>query len=259
MHRILFDFGKFKIYSFGVLVLIAFVAAFLFARKRGPRYGFTVAEIADASFWTLLLGILGARIGFIVQDLPFFIKHPGELVSIQFQGLTSFGGLIFGGLYLAWFAKRRSKSVWALLDVAGPPMLLAHAIGRVGCLLNGCCHGGQCTYPWGVHVEGMPGLWHPAQVYDSLMTLAALGILLLIERRGLKVGQSFALSILFYGVVRFIYEFWRAGISSSYLDSLPITDAQLMALAMAVFAAILFFRFANPEPAAADAEGAAKA
>jgi prolipoprotein diacylglyceryltransferase len=64
------------------------------------------------------------------------------------------------------------------------------------------------------------------------MNLAGVGILLLFERKGLRMGQSAALFFILNGLSRFIYEFWRAGYSSSYLAGLPITEAQLVSLLM---------------------------
>ena len=89
----------------------------------------------------------------------------------------------------------------------------------------------------------------PAQLFDSLMTFAAVGILLWIERRGLRKGQSFSLFLILYGATRFIYEFWRAGTvdqvnsgfaSSTYWGSLPITQAQAVAVLMILGGAVMY-------------------
>lgn len=72
------------------------------------------------------------------------------------------------------------------------------------------------------------------------MNLVGVGILLLLERKGLRMGQSAALFLILNGLSRFIYEFWRAGYSSSYLGGLPITEAQLVALVMVVGGSVWF-------------------
>lgn len=245
MHPILFQIGSFKLHSFGVLMVLAFFGGLWLARLRAKRFGIDPQAITDACFYTLLFGILGARVAFIAQELPHYLANPRELFSWQFQGLTSFGGILFGFAYLVLWAKRKNVPLLNLLDLMAGPMLLGQAIGRVGCLMNGCCYGGACTLPWAVHVEGLPGLYHPAQIYESLMDLTALAILMVFERRGLARGQSLSLMLILYGAARFIYEFWRAGSSSDLMPGLPITLAQAVAGAMIVLGGALLVVFRN--------------
>ncbi|HVL38043.1 MAG TPA: prolipoprotein diacylglyceryl transferase [Fimbriimonadaceae bacterium] len=241
MYPVLFTVFGFEIHSFGVMILIAFLAALWFARRRAPRYGLAPEDVNDVGFWALLAGIFGARIAFILTELPHFIANPHDLLRWQFQGLTSFGGIIGGALAVILWCRIRRKPVTAMIDVAAPPLLLGHAIGRVGCLLNGCCYGGACDLPWGIAVANEPGLYHPAQIYDSLLNLLAMAFLLRVEvTRKLAPGQVAALFFVLHGVARFVYEFWRAGTTSEYLGPLPITMAQAMALVLAMFGAALF-------------------
>lgn len=252
MLPILFKIGNFPVRSYGVMLVIAFFVGLWMVRKRAPRFHFDPTKVADAAFWSLILGVLGARVVFILQDLPYYLAHTNELISIQFQGLTSFGGFLFGFLYLLWWSKRQMRSSWDTLDLFAPAGLVGQAIGRVGCFLNGCCYGGVCpaTVPWAIHVTENPGvLHHPAQIYEGLMDIAGLGIFYAFERRGLAKGQGFALFLMLQGIARFIYEFWRAGTeaqvasgeaSSTYWDGLPITQAQGVAGLMVICGVAIF-------------------
>ncbi|HEY0868558.1 MAG TPA: prolipoprotein diacylglyceryl transferase [Fimbriimonas sp.] len=244
MHPVLFRIGNFEVPSFGVMMVLAFLAGMWIATVRAQRYGITKQQIQDASFWALLAGILGARIVFIVQEIPYYLEHPDQLLTLRFQGLTSFGGLIFGALAVMVWCRRNRVPVLNMLDVAAPGFLIGHVIGRFGCLLNGCCFGSACPpdTPWAITVSGSPYLHHPAQVYDALMNAVVLGLLLLLERRNaLRLGEMTGLTLALHGLTRFIYEFWRAGTveevrknvaSSTYWGSLPITQAQAMALVL---------------------------
>ncbi len=247
MHPVLFKIGSFTLHSFGLLMVAAFFGALWLARKRAEKFGFQPTAVTDAGFFTLLFGILGARVVFILQELPYYLHHSGELLSWQFQGLTSFGGILFGFFYLVYWAHKNKTPFFNVLDLMVAPLLLGQAIGRVGCLLNGCCYGGVCppSVPWGIHVEGLANLHHPAQIYESLMDLIGLFILLALERRGLAKGQSLAAGIALYGLARFIYEFWRAGESSTYVPGLPITDAQAVAGSMVIVGIALFVVLRN--------------
>jgi len=259
MHPILFKIGNFPVHSFGVLMIAAFLVGTWIARRRAPRFGIDPQKLSDMLFWVLILGILGARVGFIIQELPYYLdpKHRDELLSFQFAGLTSFGGVIVAILVMVLWARKHDWSARAVLDTIAPGALVGHAIGRIGCLLNGCCFGGQCPpdMPWGIHIDHIPALMHPAQVYDALMNLAGVGFLLWIEKRGQARGQIFALALALHGLARFIYEFWRAGTqaqvdaglaSSTYWGPLPITQAQAMAAVLVVVGLVFYVRWRAP-------------
>ncbi len=260
MHPILFKIGSFPVHSFGVIMIVAFLVGLAIARARAKRLGIDPNKLADMAFWTLIVGILGARVAFILQDLGYYLKHTDELFSWQFAGLTSFGGVIAGIGFMVFWAKRAGWPVRLVLDVIGPAGLVMHAIGRVGCLLNGCCYGGVCALPWGIHVDKVPVPMHPAQIYDALMNLAAIPIILWVERKGQSRGQVFALVLVFHGLARFIYEFWRAGTeeqvkaglaSSTYWTALPIpiTQAQAMAAGLTIVGFALYMAWRRPAPA----------
>jgi phosphatidylglycerol:prolipoprotein diacylglycerol transferase len=254
MRPILFHVFGYPVHSYGVMLLLAFFVGVGIARRRAPRFGLTPQNVYDASFWALILGVLGARAFFILQEWKYYSAHTSEVFSLQFAGLTSFGGVVFGMVGLFLWARKSKVSFMRLLDVLSGPFLIAHAIGRVGCLLNGCCYGGVCDLPWGIHVADVPGhLFHPAQIYDSLMNIAAFGILIWRERKTIAYGRSFSLAMMLHGTARFIYEFWRAGTveqvkaglaTSTYMGSLPITDAQVAALAL-VAAGLLTLLYAR--------------
>lgn len=242
MHPTLFEIGSFKIPSFGLMVMLGFLAGLWIATKRARRFGIEPSHVTDISFWVLIAGILGARVGYILQEIPYYSKHPHELLQWQFAGLTSFGGVIAAVIAVWICCRRKGISTLTFLDVAAPGFLVGHVFGRIGCLLNGCCYGGHCDLPWAIHVPDRSGLYHPAQVYDALMNIAALGALLIVERLPLRAGQSIGFALLGHGLARFIYEFWRAGTTSTTIAGLPITEAQVAALLTAAIGVALWVR-----------------
>ena len=245
MRPILFEVLGLKVHSYGAMLVVAFFVGLALARKRAPKFGIGKEQVYDAGFWALIVGILGARVLFILQSLPSYLSRPEDIWTLQFQGLTSFGGLIGGALGLLIWSKLAKKRPVLIFDVFAAAFLLAHPIGRIGCLLNGCCYGGHCDLPWGIHVTGQEGIFHPAQIYDGILNLAALGVLLALERRSMFPGKSISLFLILHGLTRFIYEFWRAGTTSTYLPGTPITDAQAAALFMVFAGALMYFWFAN--------------
>lgn len=243
MHPILFKLGSIEIRSFSVVILIAVVLGCWLVKRRCERYQLPWGELTDLIMWVVVAGVLGARLLFIAQE--FGSMKPSEVFSLRFDGLTSFGGILGGLIVVAIIARRRKRSMLAYLDILMPSMLLGQAIGRVACLLNGCCYGVACpaNFPLGIPATGHEGLVHPAQIYETAMLLPLLGVLLAFERRRPAMGQVAMLGLAFLGAARFIYEFWRAGTeeqvrqglaSSTYWGALPITQAQAVALLLVV-------------------------
>jgi len=246
------NLGPMPIHTYGVMIVVSFIAGMWLVQRRAKLYGFKPDKVLDMGFWGLIAGVLGARIAFILQELPYYLKHQSELYSLQFSGLTSFGGEILAVIAIVLWARRNKFGIVAILDLAAPGYILGYAIGRIGCFLNGCCYGGVCSpsLPWGVHFADAVGLHHPAQLYDTLMNLAALGVLLWAERKRLLPGRLAALTLILHGTARFIYEFWRAGTdeqvkqglaSSTYWGSLPITQGHAMALVLIAIGVVWYF------------------
>ena len=237
MRPILFQIGTFPVHTFGVLLMAAFLAAIAMLRGRAARFGTTKDAITDVAFWTVLAGVLGARLLFIAQEWGYYSTHTKELLSWQFQGLTSFGGLIGGGIAAVLVGRRHGIEPRRLLDLVAPSFLLGHAIGRIGCLFNGCCGGAVCPVPapW-FGVMGETGkIQYPAQVLDSALNLIGLGFVLLAERKGLRPLVTTGLVLVAHGLSRFVYEFFRAGTSSSvWVQAGPVPLTQAHAVAFGV-------------------------
>lgn len=239
MRPVLFQIGSFPVHSFGVMLMLAFLASIALLRSRAERFGTTKDAITDVAFWTVIAGVLGARVLFIAQEWSHYSTHPRELLSWQFQGLTSFGGLIGGGFAAVVVGKRRGIEPMRLLDLVAPSFLLGHAIGRLGCLFNGCCAGGVCDpRAWYAVPSADDSAMHvPAQTFDSVMNLMALGLVLLLERRGLRPLATTGIVLFLHGLSRFVYEFFRAGTSSTVwvqAGPLPLTQAHAVAFGVMV-------------------------
>jgi phosphatidylglycerol:prolipoprotein diacylglycerol transferase len=266
MHPVLFNIGNFPVRSFGVMILIAFLAGLWLVRWRAPRYGLDVTKATDLAFTVLIAGILGARLAYIVQNVSYFSQHPNELFSLRFEGLTSYGGVILGAAAVAWWAVRNKASLGKLTDLYAPAFMFGHVFGRIGCFLNGCCYGGSCPSHvfLATQFPGTDGPHYPAQLYDSGMNLIGVLVLLAIERKGwLRTGQLTGLFLVIHNGIRFVYEFWRAGTdeqnaqgnaTAHYFGGLPITEAQAMSLALMVAGLIVFFANSRKSPALVSGE-----
>jgi phosphatidylglycerol---prolipoprotein diacylglyceryl transferase len=263
MYPTLFEIFGYPIHSYGMMIVIGFTLALLLARSRAPKFGVDAQKLTDGAFYVLIAGVLGARIVFILQDLPYFLANRDQLFSLQFQGLTSFGGILFAVPTLIFWCKRNGIPVLRMFDVAAPAFLVGQMVGRVGCLLHGCCHGVACppTHPLATNFQNLPNNpYIPAQLFDGLGNLIGLLLLLFVleRRNGLKLGQAAAFSFFTFGVSRFVYEFWRAGTpaevragiaSSTTIGNLPITEAHVMS-AVFIIGSAAWFVMARKNPPA---------
>jgi phosphatidylglycerol---prolipoprotein diacylglyceryl transferase len=256
----------FPVRSFGVLLMIAVLVAVWLAGRRAARFGLTKEQVWDSVVWLVIPGVLGARVFYIAQHWGEFAGRPDQIFTLRMEGLTSFGGIVFGFLGFLLWSRSAKVDRWAFLDTVAVPVLVAQAIGRIGCLLNGCCYGRPTDAWYGVHVQGDHGTHVPAQVLDTALLLLGSLVLTLWERRTPGfTGRSFGWMIVVYGLSRFIYEFLRAGTpeefrsgvaSSAYLAGLPVTSAQVFALGMVAVGALVLAwlgRRRGGEPAGASA------
>jgi phosphatidylglycerol:prolipoprotein diacylglycerol transferase len=251
MHPLILKIGSFELTSYGLMMVVALCLSTWLALSRAARFGLVKEQIFDISFWAILGGVLGARAFYIVQEWDVYSKDLSQVLTFRFQGLTSFGGLV-GGFLGAWVACKLARPKEGqnnirfidFLDCAGPAFVLGSAIGRIGCLLNGCCYGpiAQAAFPFLAYSAECQANTAPAPLYDAMMNLGGLAVLVALFKKRTPAGHDFGQSLMIFGVARFIYELWRAGGSSTVIGRTWITEAQVAALIIAVIGLALVLR-----------------
>ena len=231
--------------------MIGFLVGGWRAAKNAPRYGFKPEDVWDVSLFGLLGGVLGGRIGFVVQE-PHFWERPQQMLAIWDGGMAFYGGLLGGILAGVLTCRAKKMRVADMADLAAPSLALGYIFGRIGCFLNGCCYGGVCDLPWAMRFpdEHVPGGFtppsHPAQLYSSLAGLLIFLLLLPLEKYRQFRGQIMYVFLMLYGAYRFLIEIVRTGASSdSGITHLPITDAQVFSLLLSFVAAGLYMVYAR--------------
>jgi phosphatidylglycerol:prolipoprotein diacylglycerol transferase len=142
--------------GYGVMMLLAVVSGVGLAAYRARLVGLKVEVIYSLAFWVFITGIAGGRLMHIFTYWEDSYQRDtwGEtlkaMLDIPSGGLVVFGALITVTITLVIFVYRNRLPGLALCDLIAPSMVLGLAIGRIGCLLNGCCFGGVCDAPWAV-------------------------------------------------------------------------------------------------------------
>lgn len=207
MHPVLFQFGPLTLYSYGLMVALGFLAALGVASRRAREAGVAPARLQNLLLVSLLAGLIGGRAGYVLLHWSFYAVRPGEILRLDHGGLVFYGGLALGLAGAFLYMRRHRMPLWATADLLVPPLVLAHAIGRIGCFLNGCCYGVPTGVPWGVVFPHDTLHRHPTQIYEA----AFLAVLFvgLSRVRGAKPGTVLLSYGLLYGLWRFSVEFLR--------------------------------------------------
>ncbi len=145
--------------GYGVMLMLGVVSAMAIALHQCEKAGLTRDAFFSLATWTVIAGLLGARVFYVVQKWSELGDTVGEklLKSLQVTegGLVVYGSVIGGLIAMAIWSRKNRFSFLSIADCVTPAFFVGLAFGRIGCLLNGCCYGGLC--------EGsMPSITFPA-------------------------------------------------------------------------------------------------
>ena len=142
--------------GYGLMVLCGSVSGMLMAIHRGKQMGIAPDTLLSIAFGVFLCGIVGARLFYVIEywDTRFQFDdwRTTLLAVLKFTegGLVVYGALIGATLAFVTYTYRHNIPTLALADLVAPSLLIGLAFGRIGCLLNGCCYGGESDLPWAV-------------------------------------------------------------------------------------------------------------
>ncbi len=222
-------------------------------------------------------GLLGAKIFDHMEHWDEFIQNPLAAFLDPFSGLTFYGGLICGGAAVLWYARKVNINWKHMLDVGGPAMMLAYAVGRIGCHMSGDGDWGVVnnrpnpglpdwlwayTYPNNVagicdaeaHTGCPPGsipeliepVW-PTALYETIMGLVLFAILWQLRKRISVPGVLFSIYLFFAGFERFWIE--KIRVNAVYeIMGMKITQAEIISVVLMLAGIILFWWFRKQKP-----------
>ena len=217
--------------TFGIAFALAFVAIGLVIARRLRELGRPTEWAYEMTLASLLGGLVGARLYFIVQNYD-SVKH--DLLGNLFSGsgLVWYGGLLGGALAVAAWARWRGLLNLGLLDLAATPLALGYAIGRVGCQVSGDGDYGKVWHgPWAMaYPHGTVPTTHtvhPTPIYETV-AMGLVAIVLWRLRDRLRPGLLFALYLVLSGTERLLVEFIRrnhhvlGGLTAPQLESIGL-------------------------------------
>ena len=236
MDSIAFKIGGFTIYWYGILVAGGFLAGLWTASRRCVLDKLDGKVISDLGVWIILAGMIGARAMHVVTywEEQYADQPLSHLLDFRGGGLVFHGGFIGAALSVILYVRLPGKQpLWKIADAFAPSIPLGHALGRLGCLMTGCCFGTACDLPWAIHfpahspaftalgqapTDAAHSLYvHPTQIYSALLNVALYGGLAWLYRHKRFDGQVFGLYLAGYSINRFVVEFFRGDYQAEQL------------------------------------------
>lgn len=214
MRLILFSLFGFNIYSYGFMIGIGIIIGVTILNSRANKRGYDENNIFNLTVLTIISGVLGGKLLFIITNLGSFIENPISVITNFGYGFVIYGAIISGMLAIILYSKYKNWSLLDILDLAVPSVAIAQGFGRIGCFLAGCCYGAETTGPlYVIFPEGSLAVPHvhlyPTQIYSSIFDFILGIFLILYSRKTKECGKVFSLYLICYSVGRFFIEFLR--------------------------------------------------
>ncbi len=262
MYPKLFQIGPFPIYSFGLMLAIAFLVASYLLTEEFKRRKLNPEIASTFTFLALVLGIAGSKLLHLIENWSAFVADPIRM-AFSPGGLTFHGGLVLSivGIYL--YLRRKGIPFLVGADATSPGLLLAYGIGRIGCHLAGDGdYGFPTTLPWGTDysrgtyppsiafrdfpeiTSQYPGgivpdnvLCHPTPMYEFFACALGFWILWRLRTKLQPAGKLFMLYLIIAGAERLAVEFLRLN-PRLWLD---LSQAQWISIGLIIAGAIGWF------------------
>lgn len=217
-------------------------------------------RVGEITILALIFGLLGAKLFDIFENWSDFLKHPAAYL-LSPSGLTFYGGLICAALAIIVYARKHKIRLVHLADAIAPPLMIAYAIGRIGCQVAGdgdwgIANTNQKPFSWlpdwmwayqyphnvneaGVPIEGCVGRFcnqlpqphYPTPFYETVMGLILFALLWSLRKRLRPYGALFALYLIVNGIERFLIEQIRVN-NRLDLFGLQPTQAEVIAVGL---------------------------
>ena len=233
---------------YGVSMFVGVVAAMIVVHILKKRVVLSEDDFYSAIIWTIVCGMLGAKLLYLIVEIKHIIADPGFLLNSITSGFVYYGGLIGAFLGFLFFSIHKKQTFLLYSDMFLPCISLGMIFGRIGCFFAGCCYGIITDSPLGICFPALNGTKVlPTQLFESVFCLLLFILLLFIYKKQKRHGLSSSVFCIGYGLWRFIIEFFRGDergnvgiLSTSQFISIFIFLAGLILL-------ILYIKKLTPE------------
>ena len=220
---------------YGILIAGAVLIGALLAMRESKRKGLNEELLIDFLLFAIPTAIVGARLYYVIFSWDYYSNNPGQILNIMGGGLAIHGAIIAGVIVAIIFTKVKKISLWKLLDIVAPSLVLGQAIGRWGNYANQEAHGGPTDLPWGIMIDGVKV--HPTFLYESIFNIMIFVFLMWYRKKSKIDGEIFLLYFSLYSLGRFFIEGLRT--DSLMLGSVRV--AQLISVLVIIICVIILY------------------
>lgn len=287
MNKVAFSVGDVEVRWYGVVITLGIVLAFLYAFWRGKRNeGIVFDDVIDIGLWTVILGVIGARLYYVLTTLNapgHSYKNLIDVIAVWEGGLAIYGGIIGGCLGIFIACRIKKIDVRRAFDMIAPGVMIAQALGRWGNFFNGEAHGypiaettrfyflnAEHTLPSGEgtlfhtlrmglshssKLESISFYYHPTFLYECLWNLLGFALINLFYKHKKFHGQIAILYFTWYGFGRMLIEGFRT--DSLFIPGTTLRISQCLGLACFTVGLIAVVVFTWILPAVRELKGGA--
>ncbi len=231
--NIAFSIGAKPIYWYGIIIMLGVILAVFYASRRADYFGIRTDDVFDLMLFMLPIGIICARLYYVVFQWEQYKDNPAEIIAIWNGGLAIYGGLIGGMITIIVFCHVKKIDPMDMLDLIASAVPIGQSIGRWGNFFNCEAFGSKTSAPWrmvigkGLDEAGALGN-HPTFFYESAWNAIGVLLLYLYSKKRKYRGEIILLYLGWYGLGRFFIEGLRT--DSLYLWNTDVRVSQVVAL-----------------------------
>jgi len=248
MDRVALELGPIQIYWYSIFIFLGLLTASILIFKEARKRNIDEDFLINLIFNTIIIGLIGARVYYVLFNIPYYASNPIEILAVWNGGLAIHGGIFAALAFILIYCKKKNVNILQLLDIIVVGLIIAQAIGRWGNFFNSEAYGQVTTYAE-LKAQQIPtfiinGMYilgeyrQPTFFYESTWCFAGFLAMLIIRKyKYLKRGQLTGFYLFWYGLGRLLIESLRT-------DSLmlgPIKIAQVVSIIFIITGIVLFF------------------
>jgi len=242
INPVAFHIGSIPVGWYGIMVTLAVITIVAWAlvnARKDPRI--TYDMVINAALVGIPSGVIFARLLHVIDLWDYYIKNPGQIIGGA--GLTIWGAVLGEALGIWLYYHFAKKSFAHMADMLAPGIILAQAVGRVGCTILGDDYGIPTTLPWGfvythpnspAFSQGLTPT-HPVVTYEIFYNLIVFGVLILLRKKLKPDGSLFLVYLSLYSIWRIASDYLRPG--TDFLFGLH--QAQVIGIVVLIICAVL--------------------
>src|SRR5215469_8084692 len=264
--------GPLALRCYGLMYVVGIVMGLWFIRRYTARKGITSDKVYRILWWSVVAGLIGGRLYFVVQQpnlVSYYLAQPWHILATWEGGMAFFGAIFLVVPVIFWRAKAERINPLVALDAGGLFAATGQIFGRIGNIINGDIVGYHSTLPWATVYQNKnsffcmglanPGLCgnastavQPAAFYELLANIVLLALLFFLSRRLRRPGTLILTYLFGYVITQFLLFFVRDNLIVSFLGlNWGLKQAQWTSLGVFILLipiTLLVLHFSKPVP-----------